>query len=454
MIHSYFIILRKSFSFALLIVFALYILAYISWIELGYTLSSSNNTNSIELEGNLEIINIIPFNNASLSSIVVDTLSNLVYVSANPAYPYDNTTFFCREENNGDSLPTILNSISACSAIYVIDGDTGQTNDIIRMRPGEQIRDIDINPHLGKIYAAGEYDYLENDSYADGGEPVQYEDDVVYIIDDAASSTGNEITRIRLYGEVDDGKEGDMSSIAVDAQTNTIYAGIRYFMGGREGVFVIYDSNNNNNNNIIDSSSSSNNTINMSNPEFIPLGETGPDQIIVSNNITTITEANIIYASLEHDDFIALIDGSNKTVKKQLILQDPRAMSLNPTNNLLYVASGDSYWFNVIDTTTNEVIAANKQISYPIASVTNNMTGKVYVVECHQCNVFDLTNGSSIYELFSNGSTVTWKTYEDIDIEKNGLAINPFTDRLYAIGTDIQSGRSNLYVIDISSQSQ
>jgi len=127
-------------------------------------------------------------------------------------------------------------------------------------------------------------------------------------------------------------------------------------------------------------------------------------------------------------------------------------MSFNPTNNLLYVASGDSYWFNVIDTTTNEVIAANKQISYPIASVTNKITGKVYVVECRQCNIFDLTNGNSIYELFSNGSAITWKTYENIDIEENGLAINPFTNRLYAIGTDVQSGRSNLYVIDISLQ--
>jgi hypothetical protein len=179
MIYSYFIILGKSFSFALLIVFALYILVYVSWLELGYTLSSSNNTNNMELEDNLEIINTIPFNNTSLSSIVVDTLRNLVYISANPSYPYDNTTFSCREENKGDSL-SILNSLSACSAIYVIDGNTGQTNDIIRLRHGELIRDIDINPHLGKIYAAGEYNYLENDSYAAGDEPIQYEDDVVY----------------------------------------------------------------------------------------------------------------------------------------------------------------------------------------------------------------------------------------------------------------------------------
>ncbi|HZD34789.1 MAG TPA: hypothetical protein VE130_06250 [Nitrososphaeraceae archaeon] len=459
MIPSYFAILSKSFSFALLIVFALYILAYISWIDLGYALSSSKNTNNIELEENLEIIDTIPFNNTSLSSIVVDTLRNLVYVSANPVYPYDNTTFSCTEEekkeNNSDSLPTILNSISACSAIYVIDGDSGQIKNIIRLRPGELIRDIDINPHSGKIYAAGEYNYLGNDSYADvDGRTIQYEDDVVYIIDEAAGPpTGNEITRIKLYGEVDDGKEGDMSSIAVDTHTNTIYAGIRYFMGGREGVFVIYDSND-----TIDGSNNininNNNTIKISNLEFIPLGETGPDQIIVGNNTTTTTITNTVYASLKYDDFIALIDGSNKTVKKQVILQDPRAMSLNPTNNLLYVASGDSYWFNIINTTTNEVIAANKQISYPIASVTNNITGKVYVVECHRCNVFDLINGSSIYELFSNGSTVTWRTYEDIDIEENGLAINPFTNRLYAIGNDIQSGRSNLYVIDISSSSQ
>jgi hypothetical protein len=259
------------------------------------------------------------------------------------------------------------------------------------------------------------------------------------LIDDAVSSIGNEITRIRLYGEVDDGKEGDMSSIAVDPHTNTIYAGIRYFMGGREGVFVINDSN--------DTIDSSNNPINISNVKFIPLGETGPDQIIVSNNTT-----NTVYASLKHDDFIAFIDGSDKTVKEQIILQGPQSMSFNPTNNLLYVASGDSYWFNVIDTTTNEVIAANKQISYPIASVTNNITGKVYVVECRQCNIFDLTNGNSIYELFSNGSAITGKTYENIDIEENGLAINPFTNRLYAIGTDVQSGRSNLYVIDISLQ--
>jgi len=39
----------------------------------------------------------------------------------------------------------------------------------------------------------------------------------------------------------------------------------------------------------------------------------------------------------------------------------------------------------------------------------------------------------------------------NIDLIENALAINPFADKLYAIGTGTKSGMSNLYIIDISS---
>ena len=102
-----------------------------------------------------------------------------------------------------------------------------------------------IDPHSGKIYAVGEYNYLQNKT-----EPIQYEYDVVFVINqtnyvnntnDNSSQpiTSNDIKRIRLYGEQEEGKEGDMSSIAVDTRTDKIYAGIRYFQGGRECVFII-----------------------------------------------------------------------------------------------------------------------------------------------------------------------------------------------------------------------
>jgi DNA-binding beta-propeller fold protein YncE len=161
---------------------------------------------------------------------------------------------------------------------------------------------------------------------------------------------------------------------------------------------------------------------------------------------------NTIYALLEYDDFIAIIDGSTNEIKEKIIMQNPRAMSINPSAGLLYVASGDSFWFNIVVLTTHKVIGINTQISYPIASAVNNITGRVFVAECLECDDFDFTNCTSIYELDGDGSTIDWKTYENINIEENGLAINPLTNKLYAIGINTKSELSNLYVIDISSR--
>ncbi|MGH9987272.1 MAG: hypothetical protein ACRD8W_25280 [Nitrososphaeraceae archaeon] len=81
----------------------------------------------------------------------------------------------------------------------------------------------------------------------------------------------------------------------------------------------------------------------------------------------------------------------------------------------------------------------------------DNTTGKVYVANCLRCDDFDFMNGTSFYELYINGTIANWKTYENIDLRENALAINPFTDKQYAIGTYTKSGMSNLYIIDISS---
>lgn len=341
-----------------------------------------------------------------------------------------------------------------CLTIYILDGSTGQINNSIRLRPGEIIHDMTIDPHSGKIYAVGEYNYLQNKT-----EPIQYEYDVVFVINqtnyvnntnDNSSQpiTSNDIKRIRLYGEQEEGKEGDMSSIAVDTRTDKIYAGIRYFQGGRECVFIIDIDNKTTNGiyckNIRSIKLNATTDKDLTNTiKFVPLGDTGPDQILVNDKI------NIVYVSLKNDNFLALIDGTNNTVvKEKIILQEPRAMSINPSAGLLYVASGASHWFNVIDMKTNKVISTNTQIAYPIASVVNNITSRVYVADCHFCDNYGFTNGTSIYELKSTGSTINWKTYEDLKLAENELVVNPFTNKLYAIGTD-QSEMTNLHVIDL-----
>jgi hypothetical protein len=401
---------------------------------------------------NPEIIKVIPFNGTIPSSVTVDPISNLVYISVRPDYSYDYLSQSCSGESNVTSK-NVSDSRSTCSVIYVLDGQTEQIIDLIRLGPGEQVHDIGIDHSVGKIYATGEYNYQANDSEGNG-EQIPYEDDVVYIINNISNSNSNKdytrsysantaTERITLYGEIQEGKEGDMSDIAVDTKTSTttIYAGIRYYQGGREGIFIIPDANQ------IDSKLSGvNSRNNLSNAiKFIPLGSTGPEQIIVNDQMNTV------YALLEYDDFIAIIDGSTNEIKEKIILQNPRAMSIDLSEGLIYVASGNSHWFNIINMNTNKVIAANTQISYPIASTVDNITGNVYVAECLDCDDFDFTNGTSIYELASDGSTITWNTYENFNIEENGLAINPFTSKLYAIGTDTKSGISNLYTIDVSS---
>lgn len=434
-----------------MILFSTCILIFNSDSASGYpivtSLSFSNETLTTDddTEASLHIVEVVSFNNTTPSSVAVDALRNLVYVSVNTGYPHNYSLSLCQEEKITSSFATIPSPTSACSAIYILDGDSGIIKDIVRLSPGERVRDIDIDTGKRMIYASGEYNYLDEDRYTDG-ELIQYEDDVIYTINKNNNSnnlswSSDNINRTALYGELEEGKEGDMSEIAVDPITDTIYAGILYHQGGREGVFIITNGSANNNYSL-----DKDNKVNSTDEgiRFIQMGRTGLEQILIDET------TNTVYASLKHDDFIAIINGLSGDIKEKIILQEPRSMSFNPTNSLLYVASGDSHWFNVINMSTNKVIAVNTQISYPIASVSNNITGKVYVANCLHCDEFDFTNGTSIYELNRGGSTINWKTYENIDLTENRLAINPFTDKLYAIGTDVQSGMSNLYIIDIS----
>lgn len=436
-------------QYLILLIFAV-VLLLLSFDYTKVVISTWKSPHDIVVDSESEdigIIKTIQFNNTILSSLTIDPISDLVYVSGMPDHSYN---YSCSKENTNSSSGFKF----LCSTIYILDWSTGQINNLIKLRPGEIIHDMTIDPHSGMIYAAGEYNYLENKT-----EPIQYEDDVLFVVNQTGYSNStndklsqqsihsNDIQRIRLYGEEEEGKEGDMSSIAVDTHTNKIYAGIRYFQGGREGVFIIDIDNKTTNGiyskNITPIKLNASTDDDLTNPiMFVPLGETGPDQILVND------KTPVVYVSLKNDNFVALIDGLNNTVQEKIVLQKPQSMSISPSAGLLYVASGDSNWFNVINMKTNKVISTNTQIAYPMASAVNDMTNRVYVVDCHHCDNYDFTNGTTIYELNSTGSTVNSKTYEDVNFMENELVVNPFANKLYAIGTD-QTEMANLYVIDL-----
>src|SRR5512145_1396353 len=178
-------------SILIIIIFSACMLDFASSSDSGYSiitssLSYSSKTVPIDADesdedASLQLVEVVPFNNTTPTSVAVDTLRNLVYVAVNPGYPYNYTLSLCAEENATSQL-AIANSLSACSAIYVLDGSLGLINDIIRLGPGEQVKDIDIDAEKRMLYASGEYNYLDVDPLTNG-EVIQFEDDVVYIID-------------------------------------------------------------------------------------------------------------------------------------------------------------------------------------------------------------------------------------------------------------------------------
>jgi hypothetical protein len=141
-------------------------------------MSASSSITSFE-EKAPEIIKVIPFNGTISSSITVDPISNLIYVSVRPDYSANYLSQSCSGESNITSK-NVSDSSSTCSFIYVLDGETDQIIDAIRLGPGEKVHDTAIDSRVGKIYATGEYNYRANDSEGNG-EQIPYEDDVVYI---------------------------------------------------------------------------------------------------------------------------------------------------------------------------------------------------------------------------------------------------------------------------------
>src|SRR5687768_12076400 len=105
-----------------------------------YTISSFDNM----IKENLEVIKVIPFNGTIPSSITVDPISDLLYVTVKPDYSANYLSQSCSGESNVTSK-NVSDSSSTCSVIYVLDGETDQIIDVIRLGPGEKVHDIDID---------------------------------------------------------------------------------------------------------------------------------------------------------------------------------------------------------------------------------------------------------------------------------------------------------------------
>ncbi len=155
------------------------LIVVLSIVNLAYAISvplpQYNTITSFDkmIEGNLKVIKVMPLNNTNPSSITVDPISDLVYVSVRPDYSSNYLSQSCSGERNVTSK-NLSDSSYTCSVIYVLDGETDQIIDVIRLGPGEEIHDIDLDPRVDRIYATGEYNYRADNSEGNG-EQIQYQ---------------------------------------------------------------------------------------------------------------------------------------------------------------------------------------------------------------------------------------------------------------------------------------
>src|SRR5215510_13155535 len=102
--------------------------------------------------------------------------------------------------------------------VYVIDTNKNQISDTIKIGDAKRdfLRDIAVDPASGTLYVTGEYRIVKSG--------IVYEYDSAYLINPKTKV----YKRISLYSEPEEGKEGDLSGIAVDEKANKVYVGSLY----------------------------------------------------------------------------------------------------------------------------------------------------------------------------------------------------------------------------------
>jgi hypothetical protein len=206
--------------------------------------------------------------------------------------------------------------------IYVIDSNENKIVDIINIGNPDHdfLRDVAVDTNSGMIYATGEY-RLEKSG-------VTYENDSIYFIEPKTK----EYERISVYYEPEEGKEGDLSEIAVDSGPKLVYVGSLYPEGGKPGLYVV--------------DPVKNRVVSM-----IDKWESGVSEVLVDS------KSHQVVATAKYDNLLSLLNESTYEISKNVTIENPVSTSLG---SMIYVATG----------------SGNISIINPISGeVTNNFAG-------------------------------------------------------------------------------
>jgi hypothetical protein len=315
-------------------------------------------------------------------SMAMDVKANLLYVVS----PSDNDR-------------TVRN------LIYVIDSNENNVVDIINIgNPNNDfLRDVAVDTNSGMIYATGEY-RLEKSG-------VTYENDSIYFIEPKTK----EYERISVYYEPEEGKEGDLSEIAVDSEAKLVYVGSLYPEGGMPGLYVV-------------------DLVKKHVLSMIDKWESGVSEVLVNS------KSHEVVATAKYDNLLSLLDGSTREISKNVTIEDPVATSWDPESPLINVATGSGY-ISMINPISGEV--RNNFVGMSLQDISFNPYSKLlYITSVNKTVQLASNSSDPIGKLtVMNPVTGVAKDVYQSHFALSKIISNPSSGTVYVLGYDDENSR-------------
>jgi hypothetical protein len=315
-------------------------------------------------------------------SMAMDVKANLLYVVS----PSDNDR-------------TVRN------LIYVIDSNENNVVDIINIgNPNNDfLRDVAVDTNSGMIYATGEY-RLEKSG-------VTYENDSIYFIEPKTK----EYERISVYYEPEEGKEGDLSEIAVDSEAKLVYVGSLYPEGGMPGLYVV-------------------DPVKKHVLSMIDKWESGVSEVLVDS------KSHEVVATAKYDNLLSLLDGSTREISKNVTIEDPVATSWDPGSPVINVATGSGN-ISMINPISGEV--RNNFVGMSLQDLSFNPYSKLlYITSVNKTVQLASNSSDPIGKLMAmNPITGVANDVYQSHFGLSKLISNPSSGTVYVLGYDDENSR-------------
>ena len=292
--------------------------------------------------------------------------------------------------------------------IYVINSNENKVVDTIKVGSANHdfLRDVAIDSNSGMIYATGEYRIEESG--------VTYENDSIYFIDPKTKQSD----RISVYGEPEEGKEGDLSKIAVDPSLKLIYVGSLYPEGGNPGLYVV--------------DPAKNDVITMKDK-----WEFGASEVLVDS----ITHQIIVTA--KYDNLVSLMNASTREISKNVSIVDPVATTWDPEGSI-YVATGSGN-ISAIDSISGK--ANNHFVGSSVQDLSFDPKARMlYITSVNKTAQLTPNSSESIGKLIvMNPTTGIANVIFQSDATLTKAISNPSNGTVYVLGYDDKN--SKLFIL-------